>query len=342
MAPMFFRLRLSSGMQIGGFLAAVLGIAACAQAPPSIPPTPTVGSSLVPYRSSTPSSTLPPYHPIKTKHPTPQPPTPTPLTYTIVKGDTMLGVALRYGVSLEDLQTANPEVDPRFLSVETILIIPLGESSPPSLATPTPLSVGMAGPTCYVTSDLGAWCFLLIQNNLDESLENVSARIYLVSDSGEVVGEEIAFTPLNLIPPEADFPAMAFFEPPLAQGFNPGAELTSALPASNVGERYLPATIKINQVEIDPSGRQATVEGIISTPKKSDPAGLIWLSVVAYGSNEEVVGVRKLEISGPVEAGVDLPYSLAVFSLGPPIQRVEAFVEARPEDGTELGTPTGN
>ena len=38
--------------------------------------------------------------------------TPTPHTYKIASGDTLGGLALRFGISLPALQTANPKVDP--------------------------------------------------------------------------------------------------------------------------------------------------------------------------------------------------------------------------------------
>jgi hypothetical protein len=106
----------------------------------------------------------------------------------------MLGIALRYGIKLEDLVAVNPEVDPRFLSVDTVLVVPLGESSPPAMATPTPVQVGMSEPDCYPTADLGAWCFLIIENNLDEPLENVSRSI-----SNWIVEEIVEQAPLHLL-----------------------------------------------------------------------------------------------------------------------------------------------
>ena len=51
-------------------------------------------------------------------------PSPTPFTYTVQSGDTISGIALKFGVSMDDLQAANPETPANAMSVGTILNIP--------------------------------------------------------------------------------------------------------------------------------------------------------------------------------------------------------------------------
>ena len=54
-------------------------------------------------------------------------------TYTIRSGDTLAGVADRFGLSLEELLDANPELDPASLSVGDVVQLPaLPEGAPPA------------------------------------------------------------------------------------------------------------------------------------------------------------------------------------------------------------------
>jgi LysM repeat protein len=59
-----------------------------------------------------------------TPPPTPTP-TPTPVIYVVESGDTLLQIALQYGVDVEALATRNGIDDPRSLRTGAKLIIPL-------------------------------------------------------------------------------------------------------------------------------------------------------------------------------------------------------------------------
>jgi len=308
----------------------VLYIGACMRVNPTHTPTTTTRYLLTSYLTITPSR-APLIPTLVLKTPTLKATiTPTPITYTVVKGDTMLGIAIRFGVTLEELMVANPQVNPRILSIDTILVIPLGESSPALPATPIPLPITIDEPDCFSTASGGAWCFLLVKNTRNEPVENVAARILLISSQSEVVVEGVAIPPLNLVPPETAIPLIYYFTPPLPETYKPIAELLSALPVTEGDERYLSARLKILSEAIEPNGLQATVKGEVSLPKRSQPANQTWIAVVAYGTNGEVVGVRKWEANSALEAGEDLPFDITVYSLGPPIERVEVLVEARP------------
>jgi len=60
-------------------------------------------------------------------------------TYTIKSGDTLAGIAERFGVSLDDLRAANPGVDPSRLTVgAAIKLPPQAAGTTPQPASPTP------------------------------------------------------------------------------------------------------------------------------------------------------------------------------------------------------------
>lgn len=69
-------------------------------------------------------------------------------TYTVKDGDTLAGIASRFGVSLEDLGAANPSIDAGKLSVGQVLKLP---SSPDAATAASPTS-GAASPTEAATT----------------------------------------------------------------------------------------------------------------------------------------------------------------------------------------------
>jgi len=323
----------------------VLIFSACQNASITEAPFKTPTLHLISYYTPTPSQTD--QFPTQVeKTPTPRPiPTTTPYTYTVVKNDTLLGIAMRFGVSLEDLMAVNPDVNPRILSIGTVLVIPFDEDSQEFIPSPTPIPMVVAEPVCYRSADGGLWCFLLVGNNNSQAVENVSARIALERPDGNLVAEIESTTPLSVLPGFRSMPVVGYFPPPLPEGLIPKADLVSVLPLPEDNNRYLKVSIELLQEQISPHGLQGTVSGNLSLADGQDPATLIWLVLIAYADEGTVVGVRKWEaysldlenipaqalgLKKPLDIGEKLPFEITVYSLGPKIANIDILVEARP------------
>ena len=75
--------------------------------------------------------------------PAPAPAPATPATYTVQPGDTMGGIADSFGVSLDALEAANPQIpDPNWISVGQVINLPDGSAPAPSDPTPAPAPSG--------------------------------------------------------------------------------------------------------------------------------------------------------------------------------------------------------
>jgi hypothetical protein len=324
-------------------IALVLTLAACVSASEPMPtPTPLKVDLLTPYHP--PTVTFAPSPAITLRLPTETPlPTPTPFTYTVKKGDTMLGIAFNYGLTLDQLLAANPTVQPRMLSVGTVLVIPLQSELPTTAPQPTSIPLPVASPLCYAQADGGMWCFLQVTNDQDQAVENLSATLNLVSPSGESLGSQPAVALLDLLRPGETFPLVAYFPTPIPPDALPQAGPLSALPVSADDSRYLPASFQPAQTTVSADGLSAHLVGQILLPQSEPLAQSIWLAGVAYDSQSQVVGVRKWEVVSPCspdaqEAGTpipeagcsQLPFEGEIYSLGPNIERVEILAEARP------------
>jgi hypothetical protein len=123
---------------------------------------------------------------------------------------------------------------------------------------------------------------------------------------------------------------MVHFDENVGGDYVAQVEIISALLVPRNDERYLNAWVEVDEVEITPQGEKALVTGAVGIPKKSEPAGVIWLAAVAYDELGKVVAVRKLELNSSLEPGTDRQFEILVYSLGPAIEKVDVLVEARP------------
>ena len=104
-----------------------------ATATPSAQPTATPEPSTPTPRPTpapaTPVPATPEPTPVATPEPTPEPePTPAPEAatdqYKVVAGDTLLGIALELGVTLDSILELNPDLDPDALQIGQIILVP--------------------------------------------------------------------------------------------------------------------------------------------------------------------------------------------------------------------------
>ncbi len=241
----------------------------------------------------------------------------------------MSSIALKFGVSLDALMAANPDVIPSAMSVGQELRIPLGGDSTTDEPTPTPASLRVQGVSCYATLEGGMWCFVEVHNEYPDFVENVSAQVTLVNAQGGKVATQVALLPLDILPPGRSLPLMVFFAPEVPPEARPNVRLLTAIRLLPGDPRYLPASLQNTFVEIDWSGRVARVQGQVYLPEGVSNAETVWVVAVAYDENGQVVGVRRWESDGGLVAGNALPFVFSVASLGAEIANVEVVVEAR-------------
>ena len=239
----------------------------------------------------------------------------------------MGSIALKFGVSIDDLQAANPEISPNAMSIGQLIKIPGNPDNPSGEPTPAPFTVQQI--KCHPTLDKGMWCFVLAHNDFPDFLENLSAQVTLVNTNNTMVATQTALLPLDILPPNTSLPLSVFFPPEIPGEIKPQVQILTAIRLLPGEERYLPATINNTLVQIDEDGRSARVNGQVLLPKESKPARQVWVAGTAYDEAGQVVGVRRWESSAGLAPGGNLPFAFTVFSLGGKIAQVEFAVEAR-------------
>ncbi|NLE99519.1 MAG: LysM peptidoglycan-binding domain-containing protein [Anaerolineales bacterium] len=100
---------------------------------PPAPVTPTVAPSATPTRTPSPTPTL---EPTVTPTPTPLPPR----SHQVEAEETLIEIAVEYGVSTDDILALNPDLEPEFLQVGQVLLIPPDPDAAVSAGDGTPTS----------------------------------------------------------------------------------------------------------------------------------------------------------------------------------------------------------
>lgn len=285
--------------------------------------------ALQPFFTATPSPTSTPALQIAE---TPLPAA-TPFTYTVKSGDTLSGIAEKFRIRLETLQAANPGISPGNMPVGTVLKIPAEAGPSAILPSPTPVLLPVQQAVCYASIEGGLWCFVLVHNNTPDRIENLSAQVTLYDSDGRLLASETSSLLLNLLPAGASFPLAAFFTGDLPANVVPRVQILTATRLPVGDRRYLPVSLENVQTSIDWSGRRAQTGGkIFLATDAASPAEEVWIAAVAYAADGRVTGVRRWESAVQIPAGGRLDFAFNVFSAGPPIERVELFVEAHPKE----------
>jgi LysM repeat protein len=344
------------------------GLASCQVESTETVPSTTPHVLLIPYHSPTPENpSNSPGSAISTALVSPTltalpAPTATPYLYQVKKGDTLLGIALHYGLTLEALQAANPKVNPNFLSVGTELVIPIAQASklPTATPSPTPLPLSIDAPRCFPEEGTGAWCVAQVSNVQSYAVDNLQVWFSLADSSGTVVTRTQVTPLLDWIPAGDTLPFLAFFSagrlPVAIQALAARAALSDANPVPAQGGRYLPLRAQASQVQINPDRLQAVVQGQIDYPQPALPeatgsalqstvtstptlqptlppdlikANVIWLLAVAYDAQGKVVGARRWQADKGLKPSGSMNFTVTVYSLGPPIDHVQVVLEAR-------------
>jgi LysM repeat protein len=284
---------------------------------------------LRPYFTITPSATVDHPEGLVASAETPLP-SPTPSRYTIQPGDTLSQIAERYRIILDALLAANPGVDPNALRVGESLNIPASPIDRTGAPTPTPVPFPVRQIACHPTASGAVWCFMLVQNDTQTAIENITAQVTLTDLGGTALDSRTAVLPLDILPPGMSLPLSVLFPPPLPLDVRPQVQILTAIPILPNDQRYLPAAIRDTVTVVSWSGLSADISGKIYLSDSSASAAVVWLVAVAYDEPGNIVGWRRWESTGGLAAGSSLPFNLMVSSVAGRIARVEFAVEARP------------
>jgi LysM repeat protein len=257
-------------------------------------------------------------------------PSPTSQAYTVRANETFLGIALAYGLTREELLTANPGLNPDFLSIGQRLLIPApgGKGTATPIPTPTPLALQTSDPSCYPSASAGLWCLVSVTNTTGGPVEGLSGLLTLVGSDGEPMTTVPVYPPLNMLPEDEVMVLSAYLTPPVPEFSRAVAALTMGVPVHQAESRY--ASLDWSITRTQPSVDHLSWEVAVSARVPADSATLWRLAIglLALDDQGQVIGFAKWEPVDAMRPGEQVHSNLTVFSLGPTIDRVEVLAEA--------------
>jgi len=264
-------------------------------------PTPTPASLAISLSTPTVLPTLIPQ--VLTPAPTNTPaPTPTPSVHIVQPGDTLLGIALQYDVTLEELYQVNGVLKPELLQIGQSIVIPVpgslgkpaGDNSGAIIApTQPPLPVKVENAARYQTPVGSVWVLGEVFNSTDQPIENVQVRVALLDAAGQEVASDAPFVALDAVPPGGRAPFSVLFSTPPNGVIDFQAYVLRADQAYNYGSRY--AQLQVSELQTRPAGSQYGVSGKVSNTGASNTAGA-YAVITLYDEKGRVTGFRQFTL----------------------------------------------
>lgn len=301
-------------------LAVMAGCAPLIQSPQS------EAAQLTPWLTATSKAPTPPAA-SELPAPTPLPvPTPTPTIHVVALGETISSIALRYGLDMNVLLAANPEIDPRALIVGDQVLIPAGNVQSQIGVSAEPLALEVGHLDCSRTTEGGLWCAAILANPLDEAATNLAVTFNGASPATESNITKTVQALLNKLEPGDTIPAVVYIPPPVPEGLEVTANLASAFPVNQSGKTFF--TVDAGSPSVKIAGLLAKVAGEVLVMTDAGKTVDVRVAAMAYNDQGNLVGVRRTESRVTLEEGKGLNFNLNVYSSGSSINSVVVKAEA--------------
>jgi LysM repeat protein len=308
-------------LPVGMVLLAGLTLGACGRL--LLPPTPTAVAGVAatvtdtPWPTATRRATFTPVPATPSDTPTPTV-SPTPIIYVIEKGDTLLAIARKFGVTVDAIQEVNGIADPRRLRIDQEIIIPLepGESEPTTVPTPTPVALEIRGLGFHRTPVDSLWGMGEVVNLSGGPAEEVQVQISLHDELGQLLASGAAFIQLDVLAAGGRSPFAILFPAPPAGFAQYQTRILSGVPHTHLGPRYPDLEVVEDRGEwLDENNYQ--VRGEVHNTGDAD-AEQVAVVITLYDGEERVVGARTVAIPAEVFlSGAMAPFEVTLTPMGP-------------------------
>lgn len=285
---------------------------------PTLSPSPT----LVTHTATRPSLATPFIPPLDVP-----PSTATPIYYNVAPGDTLLGIARRFGVGLDALQRANSSLNlnPLMLPVGVPILIPdppFDAEGQPILATAVPAGLLLDQPTCYPTPTSTVLCLGLVRNSSAQPVGRVNLRVRLLRADGSLLADSETGLEQAVVPPGSSAPYRAQFAAQWREYSAAWTVLRSADPMPS-GAWFV---LLLEREDVQREADRYVVAALLRNTN-SQPVHLRRAVLTLLDGAGQVTGYRVVPLDQRIEAGGALALQLEARAQSAPAHH-QLYVEA--------------
>lgn len=252
--------------------------------------------------------------------------TPTPIVHVVQKGDTLLDIAIDFGVSVEALQRANGIENPQLLQLGQRLVIPLDQEAGQTTAglllpTPTPHPIQVQGVAFYETPVDSLLGLGEVVNTTGITLTNVQVQVTILGAAGERLIETDTFACMDIVLPGIRYPFSVLFTTPPPDWVSHQVTVIRGQGAGALANAYVPMSVV--EAEGRAAGPRFQVTGVVRNTSARGIAESVDIIVTTYDAEGSVTGFRRSPLTPEVideglSPGEQVPFLLSLTTHGIP------------------------
>ena len=246
--------------------------------------------------------------------PTPLPtptatPTPTPIVYQIESGDTLLGIAIQRGTTVEEIEALNPGIVPENLQIGQAVVLPPPPTVNPLLApgTPIPIQVTVTKIQAYQTPIGSLWLLGEVTNEGETAVENIQVEIGLLAADGRIVGNATVWVATSVILPGERGPFGVLINEPPADFAQPTVAIVGGQAVVALGTRTLDLTMRDTALMTEDDS-----VALSGTVVNSGETAAVQVTLIAtfYDAQGNVTGFQQQVVAEQLGVGEERPFLL--------------------------------
>ena len=264
--------------------------------------------------------------------PTPLPtptttPTPTPIVYQIESGDTLLGIAIQRGTTVEEIKGLNPGIVPENLQIGQPVVLPPPATALASLAqgTAIPVRISVTKIHAYQTPIGSLWLLGEVTNEGETPVENIQVEIGLLAADGRLVGSAAAWVAASIIAPGERGPFGVLINEPPGDFAQPTVAVIGGQAVVELGTRYL--DVSVAAAELTQADDSIMLSGTLQNSGEA-VAAQVQLVATFYDVQGNVTGYQQ-QILEQLSVGEERPFQLEAAPPGGETVAYALYAEAR-------------